>query len=183
MAVVPRRLRSVLGAATLVVALGACGDDSTSAPASTTAEEEPTTTASTGEDPAVAAEAAVLRAYEESWRRYADFVNGEASGDPRDYFDGDMLTTIEARIAEYDEGGYELRGEAELSPTDVAVDDSVARLTDCQLDGTYAVEADTGQVVVPASTRPQLVDVRLVRAGGRWKVASVAYGAEGSCTR
>ena len=178
----PRRLTAALGAAALLVALVACGDDGGSAPTSTTGRESPSPSATVAE-PADGAEAAVLEAYEQSWKLYDDFLNGEASGDPGDHFDGDMLTTIEARIAEYAEGGYELRGEAELSPSEVAVDGSVARLTDCQLDGTYAVDADTGAVVVPASTRPQLVDVRLVRADERWKVSSVSYGAEGSCTR
>jgi len=172
-----------VGAAALVVALVACGDDGASEPTPSTTGREPAGTSSTVDEPANDAEAAVLEAYAESWKVYDDFLNGEASGDPGDHFDGDMLTTIEARIAEYRDGGYELHGEAELSPTEVAVDGSVARLTDCQLDGTYAVEADTGAVVVPASTSRQLVDVRLVKAGERWKVSSVSYGAEGSCTR
>jgi hypothetical protein len=172
-----------LGAVAVVVAMVACGDDGASEPTPTTNGREPTGSSATVDEPADDAEAAVLEAYVESWKQYDDFLDGEASGDPGDFFDGDMLTTTEARMAEYEAGGYELRGEAELSPSEVAVDGPLARLTDCQLDGTYAVDADTGAVVVPASTRPQLVDVRLVKAGGRWKVSSVSYGAEGSCTR
>jgi hypothetical protein len=45
------------------------------------------------------------------------------------------------------------------------------------------VEGSTGEVVIPASARPQEVVVALVLADGRWKVSSVDYGAEGSCDR
>jgi hypothetical protein len=163
--------------------MAACSDDDTAESTSTTEATEPAGPSSADGNPPSGEEAAVLDAYAESWRLYDDFLNGKARGDPADYFDGDMLATIEARVLEYAAGGYELRGEAELSPTEVTVDGSVARLTDCQLDGTYAVAAETEEVVVPASTRPQLVDVRLVKAGGRWKVSSASFGAEGSCAR
>jgi hypothetical protein len=125
----------------------------------------------------------VLEAYTQTWVLYDDFLNGEATGEPGDYFDGELLERLRTRMTEYEEQGLELRGEAELAPSDVIVDGTVARLMDCQLDGTYAVVRETDEVVVPASTRPQLVDVRLVKSGGSWKVSSADFGPEGSCVR
>ena len=166
-----------------MLALGACSDDGSADPSSDSGGSAPDGPASTGEVGPSGDDAAVLEAYSQSWQLYDDFVNGEARGDPADHFDGDLLDTLNDRIAEFAEGGYELRGEADISPSEVSVDGRVARLTDCQVDRTFAVVADTGEVVVPAGVRPQLVDVRLVKVDGRWKVASAVYGPEGSCVR
>ena len=114
---------------------------------------------------------------------FGAFVNGDARGEPSDYVAGDHLATVVDRIAQYADEGLELRGEADLSPSTVGVAGAAASLVDCQIDGTYAVERSTGDVVIPAGARPQEVAVELVRSDGRWKVSSVDYGAEGSCER
>jgi len=174
---------ALLGAAAaLAIGLAGCGGTGESEPSTTTRGSGVTTTSTTEVEP-TGEGAAVLEAYAQSWLLYDDFLNGEATGDPAEYFDGELLASLNARIVEFAEGGYELRGVAQLSPSDISVDGSLARLTDCQLDGTYAVVADTEEVVVPASTRPQLVEVRLVKADGQWKVSSANYGSEGSCVR
>ncbi len=167
----------------MCIGLLGCSDDDPpdqAASTTTTTSDDPASTSSTT-DPSSGEGAAVLEAYSRSWQLYDDFVNGEISDEPADYFDGELLVDLAQRIDEYADGGYELRGEAELHPSDVVVDGTLARLTDCLIDGTYAVRAATDEVVVPASTRPQLVDVRLVKDAGQWKVSSAAYGAEGSC--
>jgi hypothetical protein len=178
---VPLRPRPLVRAMVVVLALsaGACSDDPSSSPSST----EPPSTTTTGSVPTDAASAAVLDAYAASWDAFSDFVNGEPPGAPSDYFDGVHLANVLERIAEYAEEGLELRGEADLDPHDVEVTGSVASLVDCQVDGTYAVERSTGEIVIPATARPQEVLVDLVRVDGRWKVSRVEYAAEGSCVR
>ncbi len=140
------------------------------------------TTTSTAAAPG-SEEEAVLRAYAASWQAFDAFVNGDPPGEPSDYFDGDHLANVIDRVAQYALDGLELRGEADLAPHDVAIVGAAASLVDCQIDRTYAVERSTGDVVIPASARPQEVVVEMVRSDGRWKVSSVDYGAEGSCDR
>lgn len=165
----------------LVVALavGGCADDPVAAPTTTTRPLDATTT-TVAPDPD---QAAVLDAYVTSWEAFSEFVNGDPPGEPADYYEGDHLANVVARIAEYAEEGLELRGAADLAPHDVEVVGAAASLGDCQIDRTYAVERTTGAVVIPAGDRAQEVTVELVRVGGRWKVSSVDYGAEGSCQR
>jgi len=163
------------------LALAACSDDPAAAPATTTTTLAPGD-ATTTVPPSPAA-AAVVEAYEASWSAFGAFVNGEGSGEPSDYFDGDHLATVVDRIAQYADEGLELRGDADLAPSEVAVVGGAASLVDCQIDGTYAVDRRTGAVVIPASARPQEVAVQLVLVDGRWKVSSVDYSAEGSCER
>jgi hypothetical protein len=161
------------------VALAGCAGGSDAGPPDTTGAAE-ATTSTVALDPTGQA---VVAAYEASWRAFGAFVNGGGQGTPADYFDGDQLVTVVDRVAQYADEGLELRGQADLAPSDVEVVGSAASLVDCQIDGTYAVERSTGEVVIPASARPQEVVVALVFADGRWKVSSVDYGAEGSCDR
>ena len=170
--------------ATAVLVLAAvsagCTDDPDSTSPSTEAAPDTTTSSSAPTDPG---SIAVLDAYAASWDAFSAFVNGDPPGAPADYFDGSHLANVLARIAEYADEGLELRGEADLAPHDVVVVGAAASLVDCQIDGTYAVERSTGEVVIPATARAQEVMVDLVLVDGRWKVTSVDYGAEGSCER
>lgn len=174
-----RRLVVVL-AAGLVVA-GCSGEPAATASTTTRAVDDTstTTTAGSGEPE----EQAVLQAYTESWAVFELFVNGDPPGEPADYYEGDQLANVLARVTQYATDGLELRGQADLLPHDVRIVGRAASLIDCQVDGTYAVERSTGDVVIPAGERPQRVVVELVHAGGRWKVSSVDYGDEGSCER
>lgn len=133
--------------------------------------------------PVAPEERAVLHAYTQSWAAFEEFVNGHPPGDPADYYEGDQLANVLARITQYAAEGLELRGEADLLPHDVQVVGRAASLVDCQVDATYAVARSTGDIVIPAGERPQEVVVELVHADGRWKVSSVDYGDEGSCER
>jgi hypothetical protein len=165
----------------LAVGLAAgCRDDTGGSPPTTASPSETTSPTSVAADPQAAA---VVEAYEASWVAFSAFVNGDAPGEPADYFSGDHLANVLDRIRQYDADGLELRGAAELSPSAVEVVGTAASLLDCQIDRTYAVERRTGDVVIPAGGRPQQVTVELVRDGDRWKVSSVDYGAEGSCER
>ena len=123
----------------------------------------------------VGAHVALHMAHEQPARTTAVILSGTSYREEKTY-------CLE-RIAEYAEEGLELRGEADLDPHDVEVTGSVASLVDCQVDGTYAVERSTGEIVIPATARPQEVLVDLVRVDGRWKVSRVEYAAEGSCVR
>lgn len=125
----------------------------------------------------------VLAAYAASWEAFRAVVNGEAREVAADHFEADQLAAVLARADDYEAEGLELRGRADLAPAEVTVAGSAASLVDCQIDHTYAVERATGEIVIPAGARPQEVLVDLVRSGGRWKVTSVDYGAEGSCAR
>jgi hypothetical protein len=159
---------------------GACADEPDGATASTGRPPDATTTTTMAP---TSATVAVVTAYEESWTAFGRFVNGDASGSPSDVFAGDQLATVEERISQYADEGLELRGAADLAPTRVEVLGTSASLVDCQVDGTYAVDRASGDVVIPATARPQQVTVELLLADGRWKVSSVDYGAEGSCER
>jgi hypothetical protein len=182
MTAVRHRLRAAVRLLPLLaVGLVLLGCTEPEASSTTTSERsEPTSSSSAPPDPQVAA---VLDAYQASWAAFGAFVNGAPPGEPADYFEGDHLVGVLDRIREYAADGLELRGEADLAPSGVEVVGTAASLVDCQIDRTYAVERSTGEVVIPASGRPQLVVVELVRDGGRWKVSSVDYGAEGSCER
>jgi hypothetical protein len=178
------RSRAAVRSIALLVAVvtgAACADDPDAAPSTTAPPAETTTNPTTR--PTDPASAAVLDAYATSWTAFSDFVNGDPPGAPADYFAGDHLANVLDRIAQYADQGLELRGEADLAPHDVVVVGAAASLVDCQIDGTYAVERTTGEVVIPATERAQEVLVDLVRVDGRWKVASVDYAAEGSCER
>ena len=169
----------------LVLAVGiglvaGCRDDPAGSAPTTASPSETTSPSSVAADPQAAA---VLEAYEASWVAFSAFVNGDARGEPADYFSGDHLVNVLDRIRQYAADGLELRGAAELSPSGVEVLGTAASLVDCQIDRTYAVERRTGEVVIPAGGLPQQVTVELVRDGDRWKVSSVDYGAEGSCER
>ena len=179
---VRRRPRAAVRSSLLLVvglAVSACSDDPDATPPTTTRLPEITTSTR----PADPAEEEVVEAYEASWEAFGSFVNGDAAGEPSDYFEGDHLATVVERIAQYADEGLELRGEADLAPSEVAIVGAAASLVDCQIDGTYAVERSTGDVVIPATARPQEVNVELVLVEGRWKVSSVDYAAEGSCER
>jgi hypothetical protein len=171
MAAVRHRLRAARLLPLLAVGLVLIGcTEPEASPTTTTRRSEPTSSASLPPAPA-------------SWAAFGAFVNGAPPGEPGDYFEGDHLIGVLDRIRQYAADGLELRGEADLAPSDVEIVGAAASLVDCQIDRTYAVERSTGEVVIPASGRPQLVVVELVRDGGRWKVSSVDYGAEGSCER
>jgi hypothetical protein len=177
------RPRAALRSTVLLVvalALAGCSDDQAAPPTTTQATDDATSTSAIAAGPE---EDAVLRAYAASWEAFGGFVNGDLSGEPSDHFDGDHLATVVARMTQYAEEGFELRGEADLSPHDVVVVGAAASLVDCQIDRTYAVDRSTGEVVIPAGRRAQEVVVELVRVDGRWKVSSVDYAAEGSCER
>jgi hypothetical protein len=179
---VRRRPRAAVRSSLLLVvglAVSACSDEPDATPATSTRPSEVTTSLA----PADPAETAVVEAYEASWVAFGAFVNGDAPGEPSDYFEGDHLATVVDRIAQYADDGLELRGEADLAPSEVAIVGAAASLVDCQIDGTYAVERSSGDVVIPATARPQEVIVELVLVDSRWKVSSVDYGAEGSCER
>jgi hypothetical protein len=179
---VRHRPRAAVRSSLLLVvglAVGACSDDPGATPATTTRPPADTTSTLTA-DPETAA---VVEAYEASWQVFGAFLNGEAQGEPSDYFEGDHLATVVDRIAQYAEEGLELRGDADLSPSVVGIMGATASLVDCQIDGTFAVRRSTGDVVIPATARPQEVTVDLVLVDGRWKVSSVDYAAEGSCER
>lgn len=182
--------RPAIRGALAVVALAApglaagCGDDR--------GEERATPTSTTERDDGgvtttlpvrVPEEDDVLAAYVASWEAFRAVVNGGAPVAAADHFAADQLAAVLARAEEYEAEGLELRGRADLAPGDVTVAGAAASLVDCQIDRTYAVERATGEVVIPAGDRPQAVVVDLVRSGGRWKVTSVDYGAEGSCSR
>jgi hypothetical protein len=176
----PRVARWLVVAIGVGLALTGCRDDRGASAPTTTSSREPTSTSSIVADPQTAA---VLDAYEASWVAFSAFVNGDPPGEPADFYSGDHLVSVLDRIRQYAADGLELRGAAELSPSDVEVVGTAASLLDCQIDRTYAVERSTGEVVIPAGGRPQQVTVELVRDGERWKVASVDYAAEGSCER
>ncbi|MEQ1788464.1 MAG: hypothetical protein ABL966_15535 [Acidimicrobiales bacterium] len=178
------RRRCVPGPAVALVALGvlgACGGGSGAS--ATTTSSEAAVSSTTTSVVSTPAEADVLDAYAASWGAFGALVNGEATDDPTEYYDGDQLDIVEARIRQYAEEGLELRGSADLAPGRVSIVGQAASLVDCQIDRTYAVDRATGSTVIPAGARPQEVVVELVRSDGRWKVTSADYGAEGSCER
>lgn len=180
------RRRVAPGPTVAVVALGllsACGGGSGASATTTSTAAVTTTTTTTAAPASTPEEAEVLDAYVGSWAAFGTFVNGEATEDPTEYFDGDQLDIVEARITQYAEEGLELRGAADPAPGPVSIVGEAASLVDCQIDRTYAVDRATGEIVIPASARPQEVVVELVRSDGTWKVSSVDYGAEGSCER
>ncbi|HEY9558824.1 MAG TPA: hypothetical protein VIR58_18950 [Acidimicrobiales bacterium] len=165
--------------------LAACGDDEEPTADPTTTEAETTTTeeATTTTEPELSEEEAVVKAYVEHWPAFYAFLNGTPPGDPADYFTGDRLADLPGSIAQFAEQGLEVRGEPQLKPGQVQVDGDTATLVDCQLDSASAVSRTTGAVVMPPSALPQAVDVTMAKEDGKWKVASVVFGPEGSCVQ
>lgn len=84
---------------------------------------------------------------------------------------------------DYAGNGLEVRGEADSEIRRVVVAGDRAIVTDCQVDGSYAVDADTGDLVIPPSEVPRLVRAELTHDDSGWKVASVGYGRDNSCER
>jgi hypothetical protein len=122
--------------------------------------------------------AAVLRAYAEHWPAFDAFLSGRPPGDPADYFTGARLADLPRSVADFAERGIEIQGQATLSPGKVTIIGNKATFADCQVDSTTAVSRTTGEVVIPAATKPTLVRVELLKFGGMWKVSSVVYTEE-----
>jgi hypothetical protein len=158
------------------VAAGCAADDGDSAD---------TTTTTFASSPAVGAERReIVDAYAGHWAPYYRYLNNNGGGEPiGNYFAGERRDDLPGQVGDFAGQGLEVRGEPDSDIRTVRVAGDRAVVTDCQIDGSYAVDSDTGDLVIPPSEVPQLVRAELTQDDSGWKVASVVYGPDNSCER
>lgn len=173
-----RRLMAVAAVTALVLA--ACGDDEDAE------AERPTTTTTAPSSTSTSApsrEADVVRAWEAFWDGYLEAADPMNPEHPvlAEVATGEELQQLRGAFLARRDAGEVIRGDLDLAPEVVEVNDAEATVRDCYLDRTGIYDSATGERRDTESGVRHLVTVRLVAEGGTWKVASITREGDG-CT-
>lgn len=171
------RLRDLVLLSLLVVLVACSGDDGEAAVTSTT--ETTTTTRTQPEGP----EVDVLAAYRGFWDAYLEAADPMNPEHPvlQEHAVGAQLQQVTGAFLARLDAGEVIRGELDLAPVVVSLNDTTATVSDCYLDRTGVYDAVTGERHDTESGVRHLVTVELVFEGGRWKVTSTSREGDG-CT-
>lgn len=160
-------------AAGVVVVVNLTSDDDHVATKAT--QESPAPPPTLPADPQAATKAAVIAAYEQSYKAII-VVGKEASPDLNDprlsqHTTGPALTAMQRSLADNKSKGLVYVGDAELHPMVIELGADTATVVDCSYDRTGLVEARTGRVVVdPGPPEAGASTAKLKLDGGVWKV-------------
>lgn len=123
----------------------------------------------------------------EAWTRYWDVyvaVGGELDlPDPRlaEVATGDALQAVNSGFLGLLSKGQAIRGDIDLSPELVSVDDGTAVLSDCYASNLDIYDVQSGESVGVQTSERTLVTVTMATEAGDWKVARVRHERDG-CT-
>jgi len=164
----------------LGLSAGCSGDTEVADPPVTTETEASTSTTevttSTAPEPPADDGAAALAAYEGFWAAFVEILSQpdpELLGALAEYGGGQALDAVEAVIQQYHAEGVRARGDYELHPQLVHLDETSAVLEDCIVDnlGKYLVVTD--EVIEPAEGKGVGFRAGLEREGDRWRVLTL----------
>jgi hypothetical protein len=167
-----------LGVCFASLALGGCnGDgDGSATPTTVTTSTTQTTTTTT-------AEAGVLQAYRSFWDGYLKAADPMDPESPvlGEVATGEQLRQLRSAFLARLSAGEVIRGEVDIAPVVVQVNEPDATVRDCYLDRTGVYDAKSGERKDRESGVRHLVTVGLVKDASSWKVASLKREADG-CT-
>jgi len=132
-------------------------------------------TAPTAADPQAATKAEVIAAYRASWdEQLAVGRDPKATADDdrlRAHRTGDSLATIQLAMVKFKSAEKVYVGEVKLNPTVVELGPTTASIVDCVDDATGAANANTGEIVEPATRVIKKATVAMKLVGGVWKMS------------
>ena len=127
-------------------------------------------------DPQAATKAEVIAGYRAAFdEQLAVGRDPSATADDdrlRAHRTGDALGTIQLALVEFKSAGKVYIGDVKLSPKVVELSGDTATIQDCLEDATGAADAETGEVLEPATRVVTTVTVKMKKIGGTWKMAN-----------
>ena len=127
-------------------------------------------------DPLGATKAQVISAYRAAWDEFlavARDKNATADDDRlRAHHTGDSLATLQLALVKRKSGDEIYVGEVRLNPEVIELGPDTATIRDCVDDATGTVDANTGEVVEPATRVVETAVVKMKLVNGVWKMAN-----------
>ena len=90
----------------------------------------------------------------------------------RAHHTGDALATIQLSLVKFKSANKVYIGDLKLSPKVVELSGDTATVQDCLDDSTGAADANTGEIVEPATRVVTTVTAKMKKVGGVWKMAN-----------